>query len=405
MEKLIPRIPKTAVDRRLILNAVCQKGAISRITLRPVTGLRLASITYAVRQLLHENLLCEGKKVNPKRGGAGRKQVYLELKTDGRYALGMELKRGLVCFLLLNLVGRVVREKKVKIDPEGNSLAILQKITREVDRILEEARIPLKKVVGLGFVDPGVIDIKRGVSLFSSVFPGWKDIPTRQFLEKRFSFPIHLIGTSQAKAVAESLFGAGKGYTDFIFIEYGEGIACGIVSEGRVVRGSLETAGELGHCHFPGNDTPCHCGGVGCLEAICALPAIVRRTKILLASGTESTLRTKVGNELDRLTGVMVLKGFQEGDRLCQRVLEEILEYLGASIANTVNLFNPQLVIFDRTLSYAGQDFLERLKSLIRRQALLEKYLKFAVSPLGEEAGPLGGASFALQHFFANYPC
>ena len=101
----------------------------------------------------------------------------------------------------------------------------------------------------------------------------------------------------------------------------------------------------------------------------------------------------------------MVLKGFQEGDRLCQRVLEEILEYLGASIANTVNLFNPQLVIFDRTLSYAGQDFLERLKSLIRRQALLEKYLKFAVSPLGEEAGPLGGASFALQHFFANYPC
>ena len=65
-------------------------------------------------------------------------------------------------------------------------------------------------------------------------------------------------------------------YEDFILIEYGLGIACGIMSEGRFITGSRGMAGELGHTHVPDFHGHCECGSVGCLEAAAALPAISR---------------------------------------------------------------------------------------------------------------------------------
>ncbi len=404
MEKMKPRILRSVEDKQVILKNIREKGPISRSTIHQITGLRLASITYGVRELLSEGLIQEIKKVKLHTGRAGRNHILLDLNPDARYAIGVELKYGSIYLLLLNLKGNLIKKKEVRYQIGLEKFQILNLLQKAITEFVKEVKIPLKRVVGLGFVDPGLVDVKRGMSLFSTFLSGWKDVPTKHFLEEALKIPVHLVGTSQARAIAESIYGAGKGCNDFLCVEYGQGIACGIVSGGHLVRGALETAGELGHCHFPENKTPCHCGGFGCLEAICALPALARKAKMLMKLGAETILLKSTGGLPEKVTGLMILDGFQKNDRLCQQILEEAAYYLGAAIANAVNLFNPELVIFDQTLARAGEYFLEHLKHIIRRESLPGgEYLKFAISRLGEEAGSLGGATLALDDFFVRY--
>jgi glucokinase len=111
------------------------------------------------------------------------------------------------------------------------------------------------------------------------------------------------------------------------------------------------------------------------------------------------------GGKPEKITGLMVLDGFKNNDRLCQQILGEAVSFLGGAISNAVNIFNPQLVILDKNFARAGNYFLEHLKHIIRSGTLLGgKYLEFAVSGLEEEAGTLGGATLALENFFAAYP-
>ncbi|MFH2069468.1 MAG: ROK family transcriptional regulator [Candidatus Omnitrophota bacterium] len=405
MKKLSKRLSMPLENRRTILNVIHRSGSISRIGLRKATGLRLASITHAVRQLIKENLIYESRKVRQKPGKAGRNQVLLELKPKTRYAIGVELGHGFFGFLALGLTGNQVGRKKIRCGTNLGKFEVLKNLIEAASRFVRENSVSWKDVVGLGFVDPGVVDVKNGISLFSTFIPAWRDVPTRQFLEKELQVKVYLLGTSQAMALAEKIKGAGKGYSDFLRIEYGEGIACGIVSGGNLIRGSLEMAGELGHYHFQGDQTPCHCGGLGCLEAICALPALAQKARTLIEFGTSSLLLEMSGGKPKKITGLMILDGFKNNDRLCQQILGEAVSYLGTAISNTVNIFNPQLVVLDKNFARAGDYFLEHLKHIIRSGTLLGgKYLEFAVSRLEEEAGTLGGATFALEHFFTDYP-
>lgn len=405
VEKLAKRLPRPVENGKIIFNAVRKSGSISRIGLRKVTGLRLASITYAVRQLIKDGLIYESKKFRQGSGKAGRNQVLLELKPKSRYAVGIELGYGFFEFLALDLTGNQVSLKKVPCDTRLNKFEILKRLVEAASRFVRENSISWKDVVGIGFVDPGVVEVRKGISLFSSLIPAWRNVPTRHFLEKELQTKVHLLGTSQATVLAESINGAGKGYSDFLRIEYGEGIACGIVSGGNLVRGSLEMAGELGHYHLQGDQTPCYCGGLGCLEAICALPALAQKARTLIDLGTSSLLLEMAGGKPEKITGSMVLSGFKKNDRLCQQILGKAASCLGGAISNVINIFNPQLVILDKNFARAGDYFLEHLKHIIRSGTLLGgKYLEFAVSRLGEEAGTLGGATLALEHFFADYP-
>ncbi|MBU2495576.1 MAG: ROK family transcriptional regulator, partial [Candidatus Omnitrophica bacterium] len=368
MEKLGKRLSRPVENRRIILNAIRKNGSISRIGLRKTTGLRLASITHAVRQLIKESLIYESRKVKQKPGKAGRNQVLLEVKPKARYAIGVELGYGFFGFLVLDLTGKQAGMKKIPCDTNLGKFEILKKLVEAASRFVRENSISWEDVVGLGFVDPGVVDVRNGISLFSSLIPAWRDVPTRQFLEKELPVKVYLLGTSQAMALAENINGAGKGYRDFLRIEYGEGIACGIVSGGTLIRGSLEMAGELGHCHFSGDQTPCHCGGFGCLEAICALPALAQKARTLIEFGTNSLLLKMAGGKPEKITGLMILDGFKNNDRLCQQILGEATSYLGGAISNAVNIFNPQLVILDKNFARAGDYFLEHLKHIVRRE-------------------------------------
>jgi glucokinase len=167
-------------------------------------------------------------------------------------------------------------------------------------------------------------------------------------------------------------------YEDFILVEYGLGIACGIMSDGRFITGNRGMAGELGHTHVPDFHGHCECGSVGCLEAAAALPAISREME---CDGRE------------------VLARANAGDKRAMRVVDVAFERIGAALGALVNILNPAAVILDPVLAEAGTLCRATLERAMVQQMLTThaEQLVVMVSQLKEPVAPIGGALQALD--------
>ena len=378
-----------------VLSLISKKQPISRIRIGEITGIRLATITEVVRELLESGLVRETGRIR-NRQGVGRKEKLLEIIPEGRYFLGCELLPSEIRVLALDFGGKILKLASAPLSGRESTSAILEKIAEEVSSLVNETRMPEKKIYGLGFVDPGIIDTEKGISVFSTIMPGWNNVPVKKYLQEKLGFRVHMINTSQAKVLAENSFGRGKGVDNLIFIEYGEGISCGIIIEKTLIGGYMEIAGEMGHFNFPDRKEKCRCGQRGCLEAIANLPAIENRAQRYLRAGETSLLKGKTSIE-------DIVEAFEREDSLAENVMKETSVFLSSAVANVVKLLNPEVVILDRNFSKLGKKFLKIFEDGVNENLLYGEKVKFRVSNLGKEQASLGGAALLVQNFLNNF--
>lgn len=383
--------------KSLALRTVYSSGGISRIRLGRTLDVRLATITEICRELLDEGLLEEtGKISNPR--GVGKNETMLAIRPGGKYFIGCELFPDRIAVKILNLAGGTFSEKIVKLRAK-EKFGILDSIGAEIEKEIKKMRVKRAKIYGLGFVDPGIIDVERGYSVSSTIMPEWKDVPTRKYLSEKLSLPVFMLGTSQARALAEFLFGSGRGISNFIFIEYSKGIACGIVSEGSLVRGRNELAGEFGHFRFRGRNELCACGRKGCLEAIAGPPALERRAGKASASAAGKILKKLSGGDREKINLEMLVLAASKGDRASLEILDEARSHISAAVANLIHVLDPAKVIFDSSFLVYGREFIEDLFGRIRQDVIFPAHIDFEVSKLDSFEGALGGGGLALHEF------
>ena len=133
-----------------------------------------------------------------------------------------------------------------------------------------------------------------------------------------------------------------------IYVEYGRtGIGAGIVIDGKLFYGAGYVAGEFGHTHMVEDGPACKCGSFGCLEAIAGASALRSRIRRAIAEGGTSSALALAGGDVSKITGWTVLEAAGHGDKICAEIVEQAANYLGAGLANLVNLFNPAVIVID----------------------------------------------------------
>ena len=390
--------------KKAILELVKEGKAISRRQIKDKTGLQLSTITSLVEELEMEGWVKEDGKV--KTSHRGRPPNLIRLNSEACFSLGLEFTPHHIFSSAINLNKETVIKGEERILSEGEEperKIIVTRLVRAAKKLVADLPYPKEKILGLGLAVPGIIDSKEGVSLYCSLFRNWHNVPLKRILQRELNIPVELIRDIKAETLAEMEMGSGRGHSNFIFFGFGEGISCGIVSEGKIIGGCSGMAGELGHTHIPGNKAVCGCGGFGCLEAVTAFPAIAARVKESLSQNAISLIPEflKPGEAVSAHT---VFEAAKRGDKLSLRVLDDIVFYLSIGIANTINLLNPQLVVFSQNLALAGEVFLRSLEDAIRKYLLPSQVsLTFTLSKLGKEAGALGAAYFALDKFFFSF--
>jgi glucokinase len=389
---------KTERDIALIMAIVRRFGPISRVGIHELTHLRPATISDIVRGLLDEGKISEaGASTNP----LGRKQVLLELREDFGFVVAIEFDPDFVVASALSLKPKPLSVIKERTCTDGGQEGLLRQLISCARRAMEEAGLRDRRPLGIGFADAGLIDSQKGVALMSSEIEFWRNIPLKEIFEREFQAPFLLESNTRCRAVAERAAGAGQMAGNMIFIDYRAGIGAGVFSDGRILRGRHDSAGELGHTHIVRDGPPCKCGSFGCLDAMIGAAALGARARKALEQGGVSRALSIAGS-VSNVSGWTVLQAAGEGDKMCSSLVEDVGDHLGLAIANLVNLFSPEVVVLSSGLKLAGRQLLDQIIRIVKIQALpyLTDGITFRYGELGDEGGVLGAGLIVVENLF-----
>jgi N-acetylglucosamine repressor len=387
-------------DKAVIMSLVRRFGSLSRVAVQGMTKARPSTISMLVRELIEEGKLKEaGTSNNP----LGRKQILLKVNEDYGFVLGVEFDPDVVVAAAMNLTPSILAMSREPTYLEGGVAGLTRQLLACTRQVVEEAGLSGAAPLGIAFADAGLIDSRRGVSVNAADIDFWKEVPLRDLFEEEFEAPFLLESNTRCRATAERMLGVGDFADDMLYVDYRAGIGVGIFSEGRMLRGASESAGELGHTHIMENGPPCKCGSFGCLEAIAGGAALGAKARRALMEGSTSIALSLAGGDIQKVTGWIVIEAARQGDKMCSSLVEQMGNYLGLGLANLVNLYNPSVVILGPRLFPAGDGLLAQITRIVRRQALphATRDLVIRFGELGDEAGVLGAGLLVLEQLFA----
>ena len=399
---------------RALLLILLREEAISRVRLAQLTGLSTTTITNQVAELLEQGLVTEEGREAQARNGAGRPATALRLVPEARVAVGLHIGVDTLRVGVTDLAGKLQTHRVIPLSAEVPAEQSLLGVADLITQVLAEAHVAPERLVGLGVGASGLVDPVTGVNLVAPNL-GWRHVPIPEILSRRLRMPIFVDNNVRAMALAEAMFGAGRGVNTLAFVYSRIGVGAGFVVGGDVYRGSRAGAGEIGHVTMiPAGGAPCRCGNTGCLETLVSEPEIVRQAQVLARRAPDSILAAQLAAdgralaadaEQDDMSDSMIERVFaaaRAGDRETLAMLDECASYMGTALANLVNLINPDMIILGGLFATGADLMLQRIEETMRRRAFagLGDAVALRITSYGRKVGVIGAAALALDAFF-----
>lgn len=313
-----------------------------------------------------------------------------------RLTIGLDLGGTNIVGVVLSTGNVTLQRRTVASEADGGPEHVIQRLSGLVDDLIGEGGLDRSRIEGVGIGAPGPMSQARGVILHAPNLPGWNDVPLREALREATSLAVVLENDANAAAFGEFVAGAGEPVTDMVMLTLGTGIGGGIIVDGRLLRGSHDNAGEIGHVIVEPDGRPCPCGQRGCLERYASARAIGERMTEAIRSGESSALHAHIdsGKTIDARD---VDQAARDGDPAAMRVWDEACRYLAAASVTIQHMINPQRVVLAGGLTGAGERLLNPVREHFRKLTWTSAAdgPEFVLATLGIDAGAVGAAALA----------
>ncbi len=255
-------------------------------------------------------------------------------------------------------------------------------------RVYKE-RVPQQGLVrgaGIGII--GMSSHKTGIWHSVNHEPG-EAVPLAAMVSEILGVPAAIDNDVRSGTTAELLWGCGRYSKDFIYLSVGTGLAAGMVTDGRILRGANENAGEIGHISVRGSsERQCACGRQGCAELSASGSGIAGNIMEQLKKYPAAGDRRPEAEHMEHLAGIAetgkgsgnekespkeksaegraadvkeVFRLAREGDAICGRAAEEAAAVLAEVIHNLVRTSDPDTVVLGGGIMQDAW-FLEQVK-------------------------------------------
>lgn len=284
--------------------------------------------------------------------------------------------------------------------PDQGADAVVDRMVRMIDTVIAEtiAQTGARRddVVGVGVGAPGPLDRERGIVVTTPNL-GWTNFPLRDVIAERTRLPVRIDNDANCATLGEWWLGAAKGASNVIGMTIGTGIGGGIILGGRLYHGASDVAGEIGHATIDITGRRCKCGNYGCLEAYASGPSIAERAREAIGGDHDTLMGRLVGGDLTRITAATVYEAARLGDDVALDVVRETARFLGAGVANLLNIFNPDVVVIAGGVTQAGDTLFVPLRREVRKRAFRPAVDACQIVPGTLAAAGVVGAVAAYQ--------
>jgi len=263
---------------------------------------------------------------------------------------------------------------------------LISEIAIRIVKLLKDKHINKSKIIGLGIGVPGPVDFKKGKVYHLPNIPHWRNTPIRDILRKKLGLRVFVDNDVNLMALAEVKLGAARGKKNAVCITLGTGVGGGLILEGKLFRGAMSCAGEIGHMPLSIGGPVCNCGGRGCLERYVGNKILLAETKRRLQK-KDITLK-----DLSRLAS--------RGNKIALNIYNNFAEKIGIALTGVVNLLNPDVIVVGGGLSFAGSFMFSKMKETISKRAMptQAKSVRIKRACLGKDAGLIGAALLVREN-------
>lgn len=305
------------------------------------------------------------------------------------YAIGIDLGGSFIKYALIDENGTFFYEGKIPSYANISRESVINQLIKCINEIEDFAVINNYYIEGIGIGTPGIVDETNRIVLGGAEnIKGWEKLPLAEVIELKTGLPTQLGNDANLMALGETLYGAGKGYLNMIFLTVGTGIGGAAVIDGKLFRGFANRGMELGHVPLIANGKSCACGSRGCFEAYASTQALI---KCFMQRKKEIGI---VYSEED-VNGEYIIRLYKQGDGIAVVCLDQHCDYLGHGIAGFINIFSPQRVIIGGGLCEAGEFYIQKIRENAFHYSMPEcaTNTEIVKANLGNKAGCMGAAS------------
>ena len=299
------------LNRLRVLEAVRERGTVSRADIARHTGLSRSTVSSLVGELQRDGARRRARR--PARSAPGRAPAgaaHARPAAPARSS-GSHFDHGTLRVAVADLAHTILAEATRDLDVDHDAEEGLEAAGAARRRGARRARAsPRDRVLGAGVGIAGPVDAARGTRrrLDDPARLGGVDVAAE--LERRLGLPVHVDNDANLGALAESRLGAGRGASDARLPD-------ALLGHRRRARSSAAgcTAAPAARparsatCSSTSTGPICRCGNRGCLETFAGAGALARAAAPL-ATATTLSIEDMVALAAD-------------GDLGCQRVLAD----------------------------------------------------------------------------------
>jgi predicted NBD/HSP70 family sugar kinase len=381
-------------NRSVLLSKLFLDGPVSRLELSRLTGLSAGTVSNVTAELIDEGLVVEAGLVE---SDGGRPRVLLAVDPGYGYVIGVDVGETRIKVELFDLSMRALATVDHRVDsarPDPGKVAEL--VVAGLREVIAGAGVDAERVLGAGVGVFGTVE-QGPPALVHAPTVGWDAVPLEALIRAGTELPLFFDNGAKTLGQAEMWFGAGRGARHAVIVLVGSGVGAAIVTDGATYRGTSSSAGEWGHTTIVYGGRACRCGARGCLEAYVGAEAVLDRFR--------TAARGHVAPAADEESQLAALIEAADHSGAAARVLDDTAGYLGAGIANLVNLFNPERIVLGGWAGLAlGARLLPRIREVAARQALAHPFSQTAIElcRLGPDAVAFGAATLPVADLLAH---
>ncbi|MGW6276297.1 ROK family transcriptional regulator [Kribbella sp. NPDC055071] len=328
-------------------------GAISEHT-----GLSRPTVHAVLDDLVELGLVVP---TGPSTGGPGRPARAFRFAREVGLVAGVDLgprgARAVIC----DLSGRRLAYTELTPGRRGDVSAI----SRAVRTVAAESGIDLERLRAIGVALPGVIETD-GRLRASLALPELVGRPIAELVAADLGRLVAVDNDIKLAALAEQRGGAGRGYSDVVYLQIGHRLSVSIVLNGVIRQGRHRLAGELG-----------------------------------AQRGMRWTRNAQRGQLAwtSHSTGEAVLRAAAAGDADAQAEIEDFCAQIAARIATVLLVVDPEIVVVRGGLPPESDVLLRPLEAAVEKEMVFPERPPFVSSALGREAVVLGAVGTAFDRF------
>ena len=300
-------------------------------------------------------------------------------------ALGIDIGGTKILYGIVNEQGEVVSEIQKTATPKtaDEIYSTLKKIIYEnYDNI---------DVVGLSSAGAVNIENTRVLSSTPNLPDGYNQIDFSTLCDKK----VYVENDANCACAAEYKNGAAKGFRTVLMITIGTGIGGGVISDGKLFRGSSGNALEVGSMKiFADKRQKCTCGRYDCWESYASGTGLKNCAKIGAKEYSEFKTSIYKAKNPDEITTYDITDGLQAKDAFSVRVFNQWMEYMYIGLVSLTDIFNPDCIVISGGMCNFVD--VQQLEDKINAESVVTD-VKVKRATTGNNAGMIGAGVLALE--------